>query len=445
MKTNIFWLGGVFLIVFIVYILCPVTTSTDSRWTIYFSMSMIHEHDADLDEYAHLMEGDGDFRVVHRNGHIYSYFPLGVSIVSVPYVWAVEKVFDLRNSTDLETYLMNDFPAEWIGRTEMIGASLISALAAVFLYMLVSLQLGRFPALLLTFIFAFATPMLSTASRALWQHGLSVLCLTVVLWLLLRPSRNRWDFLMAGTLLGFSYVTRPTNSLSVLFLTLYILINHRKDLFFYFAGLFLPLGGLVYGSWQLYGTTLPPYYMPQRLEIGPQFFEALAGHLISPNRGIFISTPIFLLSLLGIYLSLKNRGMKLTAIDPYLVAILAAHWVVISSFKYWYGGWTLGPRFFADVAPYFVYFLILVFKESQPWSLKLWKPVFAMLLLTSTLVHFRYVTSSYPFLWNGKPVDLIDAPERIWDTYDLQVLRGTCEDRLEGRAPACWLEPVETK
>ena len=76
-KADILWSAVVFIFVFTVYILCPVTTSTDSRWTFYFSMSMLREQNADLDEYAHLME-DWDFRVVYLDDHIYSYFPLGV-------------------------------------------------------------------------------------------------------------------------------------------------------------------------------------------------------------------------------------------------------------------------------------------------------------------------------------------------------------------------------
>ena len=154
-------------------------------------MSMLREHNADLDEYAHLME-DRDFRVIYLDGHIYSYFPLAVPLVSVPYVWLVDQVFDLRYSTDLETYLIDHFPNNRLGKIEKLVASFISAVAVVVFFMLVSLQLDRLRATLLAFIFAFSTPMLSTSSRALWQHGLSVLCLTTALWMMLQRPRNKW-------------------------------------------------------------------------------------------------------------------------------------------------------------------------------------------------------------------------------------------------------------
>jgi hypothetical protein len=418
----------VFVIVFFIYGICPVTTSTDSRWTFYISMSMLREHNADLDEYAHLME-DRDYRVIYLDDHIYSYFPLAIPFISVPYVWAVDKVFDLRYPTDLATYLTDHFPDDRLAKVEKIAASFVSALAAVLFYMLVSLRLDRLRSFLLTLIFAFATPMLSTASRALWQHGLSVLCLTTALWLILRGSLNKWPMFLVGALLGFSYVVRPTNSLSVFFLTLYFLMNHRKNLGFYFAGLFIPLAILVFDGLWVYHSILPPYYLPQRLGDNSHFFSALLGNLISPNRGLFTTTPIFLASIYGIYLAIRNGRMVLNSIEPYLAVILITHWVTISSFDNWYGGWSLGPRFFTDLTPYLAWFLIPVFEEGRLWSFRWWKIVFG----------------TYPFMWNGKPVAIVQAPERVWDLSDLQVLRGTCDNKLEGKAPKCWFEPGTKK
>ncbi|MDP2776146.1 MAG: hypothetical protein Q8O48_00755 [Anaerolineales bacterium] len=444
LNPDIIWMMPVFLVVFFIYILCPVTTSTDSRWTFYISMSMLREHNTNLDEYAHLME-DRDFRVVYLDNHIYPYFPLGVPIISVPFVWGMDKVFDLRYSTDFATYLTDHFPDGRLAKIEKIAASFISALAAVLFYLLVSLRLDKWRSLLLTFIFAFSTPMLSTASRALWQHGLSVLCLTTALWMILRGSSNKWWMFFVGALLGFSYIVRPTNSLSLFFLTLYILINHRKDLAFYFTGLLIPITILVIDSLRVYHSILPPYYLPQRLGANLDFFNALLGNLISPNRGLFISTPIFLISMFGIYLVVRDGYMVLKSVEPYLVLILITHWVTISSFDNWYGGWSLGPRLFTDMASYLAYFIIPVLEEKRLWSLQWWKVVLGTALMLSTLVHFRYVSSIYPMMWNGKPVAIVQAPERVWDLSDLQVLRGTCGDKLEGKAPKCWFDPGTMK
>ncbi len=442
-KANIFWPAAIFLVVFFVYVICPVTTSTDSRWTFYFSMSMLREGNADLDEYAHLME-DRDFRVLYLDGHIYSYFPLAVPIVSVPYVWAVDQVFDLRYAGDLQTYLLGHFPDHRLAKIEKVYASFIAALTTVLFFLTVSPRLSRLRAALLAFAFAFLTPMLSTASRALWQHGLSALCLTLVLWILLQhpQKQEKWKLFLVGFLLGFSYVVRPTNSISVAIFSLYILINYRKKLFVYLTGLLIPLFTLAAHSLLTFHSILPPYYLPQRLGANSNFFNAFWGNIISPNRGLFTTTPIFLFSIFGIYLLMKNRRMTLKNIELYLALILLAHWITISSFDNWYGGWSLGPRFFTDMTPYLAFFLIPVF-EGIHLSSRFLKIVFAMSLLLSGLIHFRYVTSIYPMMWNGKPTAIVHAPERVWSLLDLQVFRGTCEDQLEGRAPLCWFYPGE--
>ena len=407
-------------------------------------MSMLREQNANLDEYAHLME-DRDFRVIYLDGHIYSYFPLGVSIVSIPYVWTVDQIFDLRYSTDFATYLAEHFPDQRLAKIEKIAASIISTLTAVLFFMLASSRLSRLRAALLTLIFALLTPMLSTASRALWQHGLSALCLILVLWFLIRPIRGGWQIFLAGALLGFSYVVRPTNSLPVAFLTLYIFFNYRRDLLPWVVGLSIPLLLLVFHGVQTFHSILPPYYLPQRLGLNSDFFNALFGNLVSPNRGLFTTTPVLLFSMYGMYLQIKNGRINLKNVDLYLAVILLAHWITISSFDNWPGGWSLGPRFFTDVTPYLAWFLIPVFEENHLWSLSWWRIVFGAAVLISGFTHVRYVTSEYPMFWNEKPESIVHYPQRAWDFTDLQVLRGTCEDKLEGPAPLCWFYSGESK
>jgi len=443
-KTIFPWLAAIFIVVFFAYILFPIATSTDSRWTFYISMSILREGNADLDEYAHLME-DRDFRVIYLDGHIQSYFPLGVSIISTPYVWMVDQIFDLRYPTDFAAYLAEHFPDQRLAKIEKIAASFISAVTALVFFILAASRLDKRRAAWLTLIFALLTPMLSTASRALWQHGLSALSLTLALWLLLHPTMGKLRIFLAGFLLGFSYVVRPTNSLSIAILTLYILLNHRKEVFSWFLGVLIPISLLVFQGLQTFHSILPPYYLPQRLGANSFFFDALIGNIISPNRGLFTTTPILLFSVWGIFLLIKTGRMSLKNIEPYLALIILAHWITISSFENWTGGWSLGPRFFTDIIPYLAWFLVPVFEEKSLWSQRWWKVIFSVAILLSGFVHFRYASSIYPLIWNGKPVSIVHEPRRAWDFTDLQVLRGTCEDQLEGPAPLCWFSPGEEK
>lgn len=438
--SHILWRGGLFTIVLLVYILCPVTTSTDSRWTFYIAMSIIDEGNVNLDEYSHLME-ERDFRVIYLDNHIYSYFPLGVPVASVPFVWLVDRIFELRYPVDFKTYLVENFPNQRLAQIEMIIASMISALTTVFFFNLVSIRLDRRRAFWLALLFALCTPMLSTSSRALWQHGLSTLCLTSVLWLLLQKTwdSRTWKFFLAGILLGLSYVIRPTNSVSILFITIFIFMNHRNGFMSYCIGVVLPIMALVSHSIEIYRGILPPYYLPQRLGENSDFLNAFPANLISPNRGLFTSTPIFLFSLFGYYWLYKSGRLSTKSIEPFLAGIVLFHWIAISLLDNWVGGESLGPRFFTDMTPYLSFLLIPILNDERLLSSQLWRIGFVAAIMLSGLVHFRYVTSIYPTIWNEKPTNIVHVPERAWDILDLQVLRGMCKDKLEGAAPHCWI------
>jgi hypothetical protein len=54
--------------------------------------------------------------------------------------------------------------------------------------------------------------------RALWQHGPSMLMLTLALWLIVVAHERPWVVQFASLPLAFSYVVRPTNVVSIVFL-----------------------------------------------------------------------------------------------------------------------------------------------------------------------------------------------------------------------------------
>src|SRR6266849_1973850 len=82
--------------------------------------------------------------------------------------------------------------------------------------------------LLVALLFAIGTSALSTASRALWQHGPSMLFLAGALLCLVRAdTSSRW-LAPAGVCLALGYLMRPTNSISVLLLSGYVLISRAR-------------------------------------------------------------------------------------------------------------------------------------------------------------------------------------------------------------------------
>jgi hypothetical protein len=258
---------------------------------------------------------------------------------------------------------------------------------------------------------------------------------------MLRGKQRGALVLAIGLILGYAYLIRPTNSLAVAFFGLYILINRRKQLWLYALGLALVLIPYTFQNWANYRNIFPPYsyQLFERLATPRVFAEALVGTLISPARGLLIFSSIFLFAIYGAYVRLRHN-VSFANLDCYLAGIVLTHWITTSLFEDWGGAWSIGPRYFVDVIPFLVYFLIPVL-QGNVLAARAWRYAFIASILLSTLIQFHCSTSIYPFLWNGKPRALVEAPERKWDWGDLQFLRGLCRnDPPEGRAPACWFE-----
>ena len=425
-------LALIFLVVFISHFVSRNITSFDSAWSIHTAMSIIKEGNTDLDEYR---EAENDHRIETVNGHLYTIFPIGASIIAIPFVYILDKGMGplLSIFPSLEKYVrsrshqpLNSINVITIySGVELLVASFIIALTTIFIYFLSSLYLNQKKSLLMAFIFAFCTSSWSTASRGLWQHGPSMLLLTITLSLILLTKNKPWLVQFTGLSLAFAYVVRPTNSISIFLLTVFVFFQYRKYFGRYLLWIALIILPFLMFNVSIYHSLLSPYYLPGRVGSTKHFFMALAGNLLSPARGLFFFTPILLLSFYGIFLKIKHKQFE--KIDYFLVGILFLHWICISSFPHWWAGWSFGPRYFSDMIPYFVYFLIPVVTEiSKVKGVRkgIFVLVFFCLISISFFIHYRGATHWETYVWNMEPVNVDDHLERLWDWHDVQFLRG---------------------
>jgi hypothetical protein len=124
-------------------------------------------------------------------------------------------------------------------------------------------------------------------------------------------------------------------------------------------------------------------------------------------------------------LSLRRQEGRLLALI--LVGVIVAHWVVISSFPDWHGGHSFGPRYFADMVPYLIYFLIPVIAWSADKRGALRNRLmglFLLLALASFAINLSGAVNKATNRWNSVPTDIDKSPRRLWDWSDLQFLRG---------------------
>jgi hypothetical protein len=425
--------------------LSPVSTSFDSRWTVYIAMSMWRHGDTNLDEYPAVVRASGDYALecvdgsghVRAdspevcNGHWYSRFPIGGTALAAPLIVAmVEGIHVLQpvlahvhsSRPVVEAFLHGDFDLAH-PLIEMEAASLLLAAAAVMIYFISRLQLPAGRAVILALLFALATSAYSTGGRALWQHTPSMLLLTIAIYLLLRaeerPSLAAW----AGIPVALSYMVRPTDGLFVVVLTGYVAVRHRGVLLRYLLAA-APIAALFLAyNFSIYRALLSPYY---RYRVNgfepsqwPAFGKALAANLVSPSRGLLVFTPVFLFAIWSML-----RGKWRAPISPWLAALACCQWLAVSAFvQNWWAGHSYGPRFLTDITPIFVLFLIPYFEEWDRCSRSL-RVIFATLALLGLAIHLRGGWSAEVYQWNVTPVNIDRNPDRAWDWRDPQFLRG---------------------
>jgi len=187
---------------------------------------------------------------------------------------------------------------------------------------------------------------------------------------------------------------------------------------------------LIFYNLKIYDVILSPYSNPIRIFSNPFFLEALIGNLLSPSRGLFIFTPIFLFSVYG---AIRINNLYSEKISFYLVTIILLHWIVISTFPHWWGGHSFGPRFFSDMIPYFVFFIILFLKEFNlyPRNKKILVAIFLVLLVgMSFFIHYQGAYRWAVYDWNMTPNNVDLHPNRLWDWHDIQFLRGISKGLL---------------
>jgi hypothetical protein len=424
--------------------LSRVGTSFDSRWTVYLVMSLWQHGDTNLDEYSNLIR-ESDFYAVECvgphdharhgppeacDGHWYNAYPIGGPILTAPLVLAAVGV--MKSLTPLlGRFHGSDFRIDGFFHgdydtahpiIEMEVASCLLAVATAVIYFIARRYLPEKRAVILALLYALGTSAYSVGGRALWSHSPSMLLLAIIILMLLRaeekPSLAGW----VGLPVALSYTVRPTDALFVVVFTAYVAVRFRKYLAWYLLAA-LPVAAIFLSyNYSIYHQFLSPYYHSDLDGFYPRnwgkFAEGLAGNLISPSRGLLVYTPVFLFSIWSMV-----RGLWRTPLRGWLGALPFAHWIVVSSYiASWWAGMCYGPRFFSDMTPVFVLFLIPYLADWEGLS-RLVRTTFVVFALIGLAMHLRGGWSLPVYEWNVKPASVDLHPERNWDWRDPPFLR----------------------
>lgn len=418
--------AAVFLFCFGTFYFAPVRTPWDSWFTIHTTYSLLHGQWGDLTDFVSFWPTHHSIAIA-PNGHPFSIYPIGPSLFAIPVVAIADLLIPNLSALLLKPPVSMEL--------EALTVATWCALAAVLMMVLATRLTGNILiGIVAAFIFAFCSPIFSSATRALWQHGPVVVC-TLATMLVLHASERRPRLVpLAGLFVALAFICRPLTAPLVVLTAGYVAIYHRPQLV-----RFLAVGVLIAALWMAYnyavwGNPLPPYYRPgTHANDFAHWRGRIFGPLISPGRGLFVFCPIFLFSLVGIVLRLRARAFD--RFDGLYLAVIGCHIVVIAFSPFWWAGHSFGPRFMADIVPMLVYFLlpVLVYVAANFRTAAgiVTAALLAAAMVVSLLINAQGAFNPAVSDWNPKPVDIDSAAgyRRLWDWRDLQFLRGTGFDR----------------
>ncbi len=170
---------------------------------------------------------------------------------------------------------------------------------------------------------------------------------------------------LAGTALAWNVATRYAEAIVLPLFGLYLLTqlvrryggwSQWRRFVLPCVSFALPIGvvGVLILAFNLtrYGHPLDTGYLPTET-FSEIWWRGVSGQLFSPGRGLLLYSPIFCLSLVGLWASWR----KFPAETLLALGIILSHLLLYGKWFMWHGGYAWGPRFLIPTLPFWAIFL----------------------------------------------------------------------------------------
>lgn len=376
------------LVLFLVFQQAPVIQTVDAKYLTAVSHSLLTRGSLDLPPELAAARGDPPpYQFVTRNDRTFHFFAAAPAILNAPIVYAFERAGISSVAPDGRFFRRREI------RIFRVAAAAVAAALCGVLFLLARLWLRPGPALVLTLVFAFGSQIFSTISRPFWSHSWASLLLAAGLYPLLAPrfAERRWAYVASASLLSWSFFCRPTMALAVLGAAGLVLATRRRFIWPLAASGMAWLGLFMAHTYVERGEWLPGYFLSSHVDsgrilsatVGSSYLEAVLGTMVSPGRGQLVYVPITLgiLFVVGRYWRrLPSRPLAITAL-----AVMIAHWQLVSNFGNWWGGHSFGPRLFSDIVVW-LFLLAVLGAAALGWGSGARRPAARPLLATALLL-----------------------------------------------------------
>ncbi len=431
-----------FAIAFAVYAVSPVRQNYDSYLAFPTAQSAVHDGNLTLNEFdSPLFETHGWMSVTETGREVNTY-PWVPSLALVPAVIGLDVAKAIGIGPG--SYAVAN-GGRGMDTIQQLSASVLVALVAVIVFAISfgrlkptqSVKRRRAIAGVVAFGFAFGTAAWSTASRAMWQHGPSLFFLAIAVYccqLLLTETeadgpRLKWIAMFLGAAVAASFTCRPTNALTVIGFTAFVVFRLRVYLRRYLGGAFVIAVPWMMVNTVTYDSVLPPYYRAGKVGIHDDYGLALATNLVSPARGLLLFSPIVVLGVFGL-LEKTRVTVKdgLLTFDRLLLGLSLGYLLVVSGpSENWWAGHSFGPRFMSDTLVFFAATAtptVAVLMQRRTDTRRTAATVVALTLLAwSVLVNAQGGAMRSTLCWNGEP-NIDTHTSRLWDFEHSQMLSG---------------------
>jgi hypothetical protein len=377
--------------------------------------SILREGNFDLAEFRFLYAQGVPAYLIQSGGHLVSAYPPGPAILALPFY-----LLPVLGRVPPQSKLLTD--------VEKLAAAVLTALSVALIYGAIRRLEGQKAALTLSLIYAFGTSSLSISSQALWQHGPSQLLLVASLYLLVKGMGQHEWVAVLGFPLGLAVLCRPTDLLIAGSLAGYVLHAHRTRFMTFALSALPPALFMAIYNLRYFGSVTRIGYDQGFLSgqgWATPFVEGLSGILVSPSRGLFVYSPVLLLSLVGMALAWRHgEPLLLKYVSAAVILVIALY----SKWQTWWGGWAYGPRLLADLTPLLTLLLIPAFRRLQDSPLL--KRGFYMLAVVSIAIH-----AMGAFAARGWSPDVGEPSHRLWTWSEGELMDSGCRllFKLTGR------------
>ena len=337
------------------------------------------------------------------HGRVLSAYPVGTGLLQVPYAAAA-----LAGSAGSITHSL-------VARWEKHFAALLTVASVAVFFLAARRSFGSRVALGTSGVLALATSLFTCAAQSMWSSTGELFCTSLALLFLMSGEGGRWRPAAAGAAMAGAFLCRPTALLSLVVLGVVAWREDRRGAARFGLVAALGIGAILLWQKSVFGNAMGAY-VALGTEAGMWFGtvpSSFAGTLLSPSRGILVWHP-WLLLLPTAAMSLRPGSLRTWWLGSFAVAMLT--WLMASFLTRWWGGGSLGPRYFTGVAP----FLALL---TAPLWTSAYGPIRAALVATVVFASATQVLAAYnpkTAEWNSV-VDVDSHPRILWSIRDSQL------------------------